>query len=266
MDRIECMEALVATVDQGSLSRAAVTLGRSITSVSRAISAIEERLGTTLLIRTTRALKLTDAGERYLVVCRRVLADIAEAEANAGSAVLSPGGVLTVTAPVLFGALHVRPVVDAYLSAYPDVRVRLLLVDRVVNLLDEGVDAAVRIAHLPDSALVATAVGALRRVVCASPAYLAHHGRPDEPRDLAAHRCISASPLTPSETWAFGPGPGGGRAKHVKVEAVLTVNTAEAAIASAIDGQWRKQRNFQWLSLLHMGSSSRLLSVIKFHM
>jgi DNA-binding transcriptional LysR family regulator len=137
----------------------------------------------------------------------------------------------------MFGALHVRPVVDAYLEAYPEIRARLLLLDRVINVLDEGVDAAVRIAHLPDSALVATAVGVTSRVVCASPAYLARHGKPREPRELAEHRCISFNALTPSETWTFGPGPEGGRAKQVKVEPVLTVNTAEAAIASALQGQ-----------------------------
>ena len=237
MDRLDCMEAFVASVDHGSLSRAAHALGRSITTISRAISALEGRLGTTLLIRTTRTLKLTDAGDRYLAACRRVLAEIADAEQRAASAVEAPHGVLTVTAPVMFGAMHVRPIVDAYLSAHPDVRVRLLLLDRVVNLLDEGVDAAVRIAHLPDSALVATTVGAVRRIVCASPDYLARHGKPREPRALAEHRCISCTALTPSETWTFGPGPEGGRAKQVKIAAVLTVNTAEAAIASALEGQ-----------------------------
>jgi DNA-binding transcriptional LysR family regulator len=237
MDRLDCMQALVASVDHGSLSRAAHALGRSITAISRAVSALEERLGTTLLIRTTRALKLTEAGERYVAVCRSVLSELADAEERAGSAVAAPHGVLTVTAPVMFGALHVRPIVDAYLSAHPDVRVRLLLIDRVVNVLDEGIDAAVRIAHLPDSALVATSVGATHRVVCASPAYLARHGKPTEPRALADHRCISFTALTPSETWTFGAGPEGGRAKQVKVDPVLTVNTAEAAIASALDGQ-----------------------------
>jgi DNA-binding transcriptional LysR family regulator len=237
MDRLECMEAFVASVDHGSLSRAAHALGRSITAISRAISSLEERLGATLLIRTTRALKLTDAGDRYLAVCRSVLAELNDAEQRVGSSVETPHGVLTVTAPVMFGTLHVRSIVAAYLSAYPDVRVRLVLLDRVVNILDEGVDAAVRIAHLPDSALVATSVGTARRIVCASPAYLARYGNPTEPRALGEHRCISFTALTPSETWTFGPGPGGGRAKQVKVEPVMTVNTAEAAIASALEGQ-----------------------------
>jgi DNA-binding transcriptional LysR family regulator len=166
-----------------------------------------------------------------------VLAELADAEQRASSATPQPHGVLVVTAPVMFGALHVRPIIEAYLATYPDVRVRLLLLDRVVNVVDEGIDAAIRIAHLPDSALVATSVGTTRRVVCASPAYLARHGKPQEPRALAEHRCISFTALTPSETWSFGPGPAGGRAKHVKVEPVLAVNTAEGAIASALAGQ-----------------------------
>jgi DNA-binding transcriptional LysR family regulator len=237
MDRLECMDAFVASVDHGSLSRAAHARGRSIAAISRAITSLEERLGTTLLIRTTRMLRLTDAGDRYLAVCRRVLAELAAAEQRAGSVIEAPQGVLTVTAPLMFGALHVRPVVDAFLGAYPAVRVRLLLLDRVVNLLDEGIDAAIRIAHLPDSALVAANVGVTRRVLCASPAYLARYGTPSEPRALAEHRCISFTGLTPSETWTFGPGPEGGRAKQVKVEPVLSVNTADAAIASALEGQ-----------------------------
>ncbi len=261
MDRIDAMEAFVASVDHGSLSRAAKVLGRSITSISRAISALEERLGATLLIRTTRALKLTDAGERYLTVCRTVLAELADAEERAGTDALSPHGVLTVTAPVLFGGLHVRPIVDAYLFAYPNARVRLLLLDRVVNIVDEGVDAAVRIAHLPDSGLVATSVGTTRRVVCASPAYLARHGKPSEPRDLAKHRCIGVNALTPSETWTFGPGPEGGRAKQVKVDPVLTVNTAEAGIASALAGQGvTSVLSYQVAALLRAGFLTALLT------
>jgi len=222
---------------------------------------LEERLGTTLLIRTTRTLKLTDAGDRYLAVCRRVLAEIADAEQQASSPLEDPRGVLTVTAPVMFGALHVRPIVDAFLSAYPDVRVRLLLLDRVVNVLDEGIDVAVRIAHLPDSALVATGVGAVRRIVCASPAYLTRHRKPSAPRDLAEHRCISCTAITPSETWSFGPGPAGSRAMHVKVEAVLTVNTAEAAITSAIEGLGITcALSYQVASPLRAGTLTELLT------
>jgi DNA-binding transcriptional LysR family regulator len=236
MDRLDAMEAFVVAVDHGSLSSASRALGRSIAAISRAITALEARLGVRLLRRSTRALKLTDAGVRYIEVCRQVLGELSEAETVASSVLAFPQGLLTVTAPVMFGALHVRPVVDSYLAAHPQVRARLLLLDRVVNVVDEGVDVAVRIAHLPDSALVATSVGFVRRVVCASPKYIARHGRPSEPRAIAAHRCIGFTALTPTETWTFGAGPEAGRAKFVKVDPVLTVNSAQAAIGSAIDG------------------------------
>jgi DNA-binding transcriptional LysR family regulator len=176
MDRLDAMEAFVVAVDHGSLSSASRALGRSIAAISRAITALEARLGVRLLRRSTRALKLTDAGVRYIEVCRQVLGELSEAETVASSVLAFPQGLLTVTAPVMFGALHVRPVVDSYLAAHPQVRARLLLLDRVVNVVDEGVDVAVRIAHLPDSALVATSVGFVRRVVCASPKYIARHG------------------------------------------------------------------------------------------
>jgi DNA-binding transcriptional LysR family regulator len=236
MDRLDAMEAFALTVDRGSLSAAARALGRSAASVTRAVASLEERLGVSLLRRTTRALKLTDAGERYLAVSRRVLAELADAEKVATSALASPRGTLTVTAPVMFGSLHVRPVVDEYLAAFEGVRARLLLLDRVVSVVDEGIDAAVRIAHLPDSALLATAVGSVRRVVCASPTYLAKRGRPTDPRDLASHRVIAFSALTGNDTWSFRGKHGRGRTRHVKLEPFLTVNTAEAAIASAVAG------------------------------
>lgn len=236
MDRLDCLRALVLAVDQGSLSAAARAQGRSPAAVTRAIASIEERLGTALLQRTTRSLKLTEAGERYLAVARRVLADLDEAEKSAGAATAEPQGLLTVTAPLAFGSLHVRPIVSAYLAAHAGVRVRLLLLDRVVSVVEEGVDVAVRIAHLPDSSLVAAAVGSVRRVVVASPAYLAGRGAPAVPADLAGHRCIASSAITPSDTWTFGPGREGDRARQVRVAPVLSVNVAEAAIRAALDG------------------------------
>jgi DNA-binding transcriptional LysR family regulator len=199
------------------------------------VASLEARVGAELLRRTTRSLKLTEAGERYLAVARRVLADLAEAETNTSASVASPRGLLTVTAPVTFGTLHVRPVLGAYLARYPEVRARLLLLDRVVNVIDEGIDVAVRIAHLPDSALVATPVGEVRRVVCASPAYLAAHGTPRDPADLGGHRCIAFTSLTPSDVWTFT-GSEGRRLRQVRVQPVMAVNLAEAAIGAAADG------------------------------
>ena len=229
MDRIDALRAFVAAADLGGLSAAARALGRSPASLTRAVAEVEAHAGTTLLQRTTRSLKLTDAGQRYLVVARRVLADLDEADRSAGDVVASPRGVLAVTAPLAFGAMHVRPIIQAYLRAYEDVRVRLVLLDRVADLVAEGFDVAVRLAHLPDSALVAVSIGAARRVVVASPSYLAKHGRPRTPADLASHRCVASTPLTPSDTWTF-------RGKRVRVNPVLSVNATDAAIRAAIDG------------------------------
>ncbi len=236
MDRLDELRALVLAVDQGSLAAAARAMARSPASITRAIGAIEGRLGAPLLRRTTRSLRLTEAGERYLVVARRVLADLDEAEQSAEAATAEPQGLLTVTAPVAFGGLHVRPIVDAFLADHAQVRARLVLLDRVVSLVDEGVDVAVRIAHLPDSALVATAVGTVRRLVVASPAYLARHGRPREPGDLAGHRCVALTSITPGDSWSFGARREGERARQVRVRPVLSVNTVDAAIGSVVNG------------------------------
>lgn len=232
MDRLDALRAFALAVDRGSLSAVARQLAKSPASITRAIAALEDRMGTPLLVRTTRALKLTEAGERFLPTARRVVDELDAAEQATTAAEQRPHGVLALTAPVTFGSLHVRPIVDAYLAANADVRVRLLLLDRVVNLVDEGVDVAVRIAHLPDSALIATQVGTVRRLLVASPAYLAAHGRPKKPADLASHRCISSLGLTPSETWTFRRG----RAIHVRVSPVLAVNHAESAIRAAVAG------------------------------
>lgn len=236
MDRLDAMTAFVMTVENGGLSAAARKLGRSPASITRAVAFLEDSLGVRLLRRTTRSVKITEAGDRYLVVCRQVLADLGEAERVARGALATPHGTLAVTAPVAFGGHFVRRVVDAYLERHADVRVRLSLLDRVVSLVDEGIDLAIRIAHMPDSALIATKLGEVRRLVCASPKYLSRHGRPRSPRDLGSHGCISFSALTPTDNWTFGAGRGGGRSIHVKVRPRLIVNSAEAAIGSAIDG------------------------------
>jgi DNA-binding transcriptional LysR family regulator len=238
MDRLEAMTAFALTVDAGGLSAAARKLGRSPAAVTRAVASLEEHLGVTLLRRTTRHVRLTEAGERYLGVCRRVLAELADAEQVARGEVSAPRGTLTVTAPATFGARHVRPAVDAYLEAYPEVRARLWLLDRVVNLVDEGIDVALRIAFMPDSSLLAVKLGEVHRVVVASPTYCARRGRPGDPRDLADHACIAFAGVTPSDTWAFaGEGRRDRASRHVKVRAGLTVNSADAAIASALEGR-----------------------------
>jgi len=237
MDRIDAMTAFVTALDEGSLARAARRLGRSPAAITRAVAQLEEHLGTRLLHRTTRALHLTQAGERYLASCRAILADLAEADLLAAGERTDPRGILSVTAPVMFGRLHVAPVIEDLIEAHPTLHARLLLVDRVVNLVDEGHDVAVRIGHLPDSSLVGARVGEVRRVACASPDYLAARGTPTAPADLSAHRIISFSQITENAMWTFAAGPSGGARKQVSVEARFTVNSADAAIAAAARGR-----------------------------
>jgi DNA-binding transcriptional LysR family regulator len=233
MDRIDTMAAFVAAVDEGSLSGAARRLGRSPAAITRAIAALEARAGTRLLYRTTRVVALTEAGERYLEACRRILTDLEEADLFAAGERATPHGTLTLTAPLIFGRLYVRPIADAFRESHPAVKVKLLLFDRVANLIEEGMDAAVRIGHLPDSGLVAVKAGEVRRVVCASPEYLKRHKAPRVPADLAKHECISNSAVTPTDTWTFVSASKSNL--HVHVQAHLIVNHPEAAIDAALE-------------------------------
>lgn len=227
------MSVLVAVVDAGSLSAAARRLGMPLATVSRKVAELESRLKTRLLHRTTRQLSLTEAGASYVAACRRILEEIGEAERAATGEYSVPKGELVVTAPVVFGRLHVVPVVAEFLAQYPEIDVNLVLTDRVVHLMDEAADVAVRIGELPDSTFVATGVGAVRRVVCASPAYLAAHGLPAKPRDLAGHECITFEVLASKRAWVFGAGKS---ELAVPVHSRLAVNTAEAAIAASMLG------------------------------
>ncbi|HEX4448848.1 MAG TPA: LysR family transcriptional regulator, partial [Polyangiaceae bacterium] len=193
MDRLETMRVFVAVAEAQGFASAARKLAMSAPAVTRAVSALEERLGTPLLRRTTRVVRLTDAGARYLADCKRILGEIDEAEAGAAGADADPRGLLRITASVNFGRMFVAPIVYEFLALHPRVAVQTLMVDRVVNLVDEGIDVGVRIAKLPDSALQAVRIGSVRRVACASPAYLARRGRPASPRDLEAHDTIAFS-------------------------------------------------------------------------
>jgi DNA-binding transcriptional LysR family regulator len=238
LDRIDAMRAFIVTIDEGSLSAAARRLRRSPAAITRTIAFLEEEVGAELLHRTTRSLSLSDAGERYAAACRRILADLEEARLAAAGAHAAPRGLLTITAPVMFGTRILRPILDDFLAEQPAVQARYLLIDRVVNLADEGIDVALRIAHLPDSGLIATRVGEVRRVVAAAPAYLA--GRPAiaAPADLAAHDCIAHTGFGPTEVWSFPPRPGGASThRHVRVTPRLTVNAIDSAIRSAADGR-----------------------------
>ena len=233
MNRLESMSILLAVVDSGSLSAAARRLGMPLATVSRKVGELESHLKTRLLHRTTRQLSLTEAGSSYVGACRRILEDIGEAERAATGEYASPKGELVVTAPVVFGRLHVVPVVADFLAHYPEIGINLVLTDRVVHLMDEHADVAIRIGELPDSTLMATGVGAVRRVICASPAYLAAHGVPTRPHDLAGHECITFEVLASMRAWVFGSGKS---ELSVPVHSRLAVNTAEAAIAAAILG------------------------------
>lgn len=235
MDRLDALHAFVLAVDRGSLTAAAQALRRSSASITRAIDSLEDRVGTPLLRRTTRSLKLTEAGDQYLAVARRVLSELEEAEQATNTATSTPQGTLTVTAPIAFGSLYVQPLIDDFLAARPNVKAKVLLVDRIVGIEEEGIDVAVRIGRLPDSALLATLLGSVRRVAVASPEYLANHGRPKVPGDLAKHRCIASTAVTPHDSWTFGRGVDS-RAKRVRIEPVLSVNVTGAAIAAAVRG------------------------------
>lgn len=233
MDRLQAMTVFVAVAEEEGFVRAARRLALSPPVVTRAVAALEERIGTRLLHRTTRSVQLTEAGSHYLEDCRRILAEIEEAEETAAGSHREPQGRLSVTAPVLFGRLHIAPILLDFLGRHPRVSVRTLFVDRVVNLMDEGLDVAVRIAHLPDSGMTAVKVGSVRRLVCASPAYLADHGVPQAPDDLAHHRIIAVHGVTPSPVWSFRAGDG-----EIKVRTAprLEVNTADTAIMAARQG------------------------------
>jgi DNA-binding transcriptional LysR family regulator len=232
MDRLETMSILLAAVDAGSLSAAARRLGSPLATVSRKVSDLEAHLGARLLNRTSRRLTLTPAGDVYVAACRRILEEVDEAERAASGEYRAPRGELIVTAPIVFGRLHVLLVVIDFLKSYAEIAIRLTLADHTINLLEQHVDLAVRIGALPDSSLVATRVGTIRRVVCASPDYFAAHGAPRAPADLAAHDCVAFEGIS-GNVWRFAQG----KAKTaVTVRARLVVNTAEAAIDAAVAG------------------------------
>jgi len=233
VDRLDSLAIFVAVAEQGSFVAAARRLRRSPAVVSRAVAALEQRLATRLFNRTTRAVALTDAGARYLDSARRLLAGFQDLEALIADRP-EPGGFLGITAPVLFGRLHVLPVACAFLREHPAVELRLLLLDRVVSLVEEGLDVGIRLGRLPDSSLRSVRAGSVRRMVYGSPAYLAAHGVPATPSDLAHHACIAFAD-SPSRTdrWSFGRG---GAGAAVAVRPRLTVNTAEAAVEAAAAG------------------------------
>ncbi len=231
MDRLNAMATLLAAVEGGSLSAASRKLGMPLATVSRKVSDLETHLKAKLVNRTSRHLTLTDAGRSYVAACKRILEDIGEAERAATGEYSAPRGDLTISASIVFGRLHVLPLTIDFLKAYPDINVRLVLTDRVINMTEDHVDLAVRIGSLPDSSLLATRVGAIRRVVCASPAYFRERGTPLTPDALSAHDCITFEGLTAPDAWIF---PTAAGEMHVRIKSRLVVNTAEAAIDAAV--------------------------------
>jgi DNA-binding transcriptional LysR family regulator len=236
MDRIEAMKVFVAALDQGSLAGAGRRLGRSPAAVSRAIAFLEHHVGTELLHRNTRSLKLSEAGAPYATACRCILADLEEADLSAAGERTAPRGTLTLTAPPISGEEILRPIVEAYIDAYPAVSVNLIFLDRHSNLVEEGIDVALRVDVLPDSSLIAVRVGGdVKRVVVASPRYLAAHPRITEPADLTKHRIVTTTHFG-HDTWVFPPAKAGGIPRSVHFKPRLVVNSVRAALASAVDG------------------------------
>lgn len=233
MDRLHLMSVFVAVAEEESFAGGARRLARSAPAVTRAVAALEERLGVKLLNRTTRYVRLTEAGLRYLEDARRVIAAADEADEAALGVHAQPRGHLTITAPVLFGRMYVMAGIVDYLRQYPDTTVSAIFLDRVVNLLEEGVDVGIRIGELADSSFKALRVGYVRRVVCASPAYLIRHGIPQEPEDLAEHSIVVASGVSPTVEWKFARD---GVPIAVRITPRLTVNSNDVAIAAAVGG------------------------------
>jgi DNA-binding transcriptional LysR family regulator len=227
MDRWQAMRVFVRVAEAGGFAEAARQLPMSPPAVTRAVAALEARIGARLLTRTTRSVKLTEAGARYLEDCRRLLAEIAEAEAAAAGSYATPSGTLTVTAPVQFGRLYVLPVLTEYLAHHAAASAQALFLDRVVNMIEEGADVGVRIGPLADSGLAAIRVGTVRRVLCAAPDYLDRHGTPGTARDLADHAVIGSASL------GFGSLGFGSVAQQPR----LTCNTIDSVLAAALAGQ-----------------------------
>lgn len=233
MDRLEAMSILVAIADGGSLSQASRKLKIPLASVSRKLSELESNLNVKLVTRSTRALEFTDAGKTYVTLCRGILDEVSEAERAVTGEYSAPKGLLTITAPIVFGRLHMVPVVADFLRAYPEVDVQLLLTDRNLDLLEERIDLALRIGELPSSSLVSKRVGEIRHVTCASPGYLKERGYPKTPNDLKNHDCITIAVLDSKKAWVY---PKGKSNLVVPVHSRLEISTPEAGLEAAARG------------------------------
>ena len=252
MDRFESMSAFVAVAEAGGFSAAARRLGTPLATISRKVTDLEQALKVRLINRTTRQITLTEPGEVYLASARRILETLADAERTASGEYAAPRGGLTLTAPIAFGRLHVLPVVLAFLRAYPEVDVTLLLSDQVMNIMEEHIDLAVRGGDLPDSSMIAVRLGQIRMVICASPEYLRRHGRPERPEDLLNHDCVIFSAPPFAREWRLKVN---GKVVPVPIRSRLAVTTAEAAIAAAAAGAGLTQlRSYQVFAPVQQGT------------
>jgi len=233
MDRFEAMRTLVAAVDAGSLSAASRLLGVPLPTVSRRVSDLESHLRAQLVVRTSRKLLLTEVGKAYLATCRQILVELDDAEKLATGEYRIPRGELVMTAPVMFGQMHVEPVVLDFLKAYSEIGIRLTLADYFIDLVENRIDLALRIGDLPDSGLVAQRLGAVRWITCASPAYLAERGMPGTPDDLAGHDCIGFERAHADSLWPFIVG---GTPRNTPIRPRFSANTARAVIDAALAG------------------------------
>lgn len=233
MDRFEALRSFVAAVDEGSLSGAAKRSGVPLPTLSRRVADLEERLGAQLLVRTSRGLILTEAGEAFVRAARRLLDDLDDAERAASGEYRAPRGELVVTAPLNLGRLHVAPIIHDFLGAYPDVNVRLVLADQPLILADAHIDLAIRVGHLPDSDLMARRLGEVRWMVCGSPAYVRRYGIPERPDDLQSHACIALDGAPNSRIWPFQ---NGRKRIEIAVKPRLAVNAADAVVDAARAG------------------------------
>jgi len=233
MDKVAAMTTFVRIVERGSLTAAADTLGTSLPTVVRTLAALERHLGVSLLKRTTRRIHLTDEGAQYVEHCRVILSALQDAEDGLVSRRSEPAGRLTVTASALFGRRYVAPIVYDFVRRHPKVSADMLFLDRIVNLVEEGIDVGVRIAHLKDSSMMAIPVGRTRRVVCASEQYLRRHGIPQTPSDLSKHTCVRHMGLVPHSEWQFRIG---SRQVTVPITSVISCNDVDASVNACVDG------------------------------
>lgn len=233
MDRLEAMTAFRAVAEAGGFSAASRRLGMPLATVSRKVSDLEAHLGAILLIRSTRRVTLTEVGQQFLLTCQKVLGELDEAERLASGEYRAPRGDLVVSAPIGLGSTYLAPIVTEFLVVYPDINIDLRLSDSIINLTEDQIDVALRIAHLPDSSLIAVKLGVVRHVVCASPAYLDARGTPSTIADLSKHACVTFTALEAPKEWIFREK---GQTTRIHVKSRFSVSSAGAAVAAAVAG------------------------------